>query len=290
MDVTVGHAPGGPGSVISEADWAFWQENGYLVIREVVPPELLSGVMDAVWTFLGMNRDDPEDWYREPHRGGGMVELYQHQALWDTRQYPRIHQAFAEIWGTEQLWVSMDRANMKPPRHADHPEYDHEGFIHWDLDSTQNPIPFGVQGVLYLSDTDIDQGGFQCVPGFHRHFPEWIKTQPLDRDPRRPDLSGLEVKPIAGKAGDFLIWHRLLAHGNGRNCSDKPRLAQYISMRPAQTDDPNVRDQRVRMWRDRLSPEGKAFPGDPRRLEQEHGVTAELTSLGEKLVGVTSWN
>ena len=48
------------------------------------------------------------------------------------------------------------------------------------------------------------------MPGFHRTFDEWVKTQPEGRHPRRPNLQGLEVKPIAGQAGDLLIWHRLL--------------------------------------------------------------------------------
>ena len=28
-----------------------------------------------------------------------MVEMYQHQALWDNRQRPRVHRAFAQVWG-----------------------------------------------------------------------------------------------------------------------------------------------------------------------------------------------
>ena len=44
-----------------------------------------------------------------------MVEIYQHQALWDNRQYPRAHQAFSEIWETEKLWVSFDRASVSYP-------------------------------------------------------------------------------------------------------------------------------------------------------------------------------
>ena len=71
-----------------------------------------------------------------------------------------------------------------------------------------------------------------------------MKTQPKDRNPQQPDLAELEVKSIPGKAGDLLIWHRLLAHGNGHNRSDKPRMAQYIAMSPARGRTANERDER----------------------------------------------
>ena len=198
-------------AVLSKEDWAFWDENGYVVVHDAVPQENLDAMVDAIWTFLEIDRDDWEQWYRHkpytretygssPIAAGGNVEFYQHQALWDNRQYPKVHQAFSEIWGTEKLWVSVDRACMKLPVREDNPDYNYKGFVHWDVDTAQ-PVPFGVQGVLYLTDTAEDQGGFQCVPGFHRTFYEWVKTQPEDRHPRRPDLQGLEVKPIAGQAG-----------------------------------------------------------------------------------------
>lgn len=275
--------------VLTPADHAFFEENGYVILHNAVPQENLEAVIDLIWDFLEMDRNVPEDWYREPHRVGGMVEVYQHQALWDNRQHPRVYQAFREILNTGRLWVSMDRANMKPPAHPAHPEYDHAGFIHWDVDTTKTPIPFGVQGVLYLVDTDVDQGGFQCVPGMHRHFYEWVKTQPPDRDPRRPDLTGLEVVPVPGRAGDLLIWHRLLLHGNGRNLSKKPRLAQYITMYPERSSNEEERQRRITLWQDRLCPGGRAFPGDPRKVEERLYKTAELTSLGRRLLGLDLW-
>ena len=247
-------------AVLSKEDWAFWEENGYVVVKEAVPQENLDAIVDAIWAFLEIDREDGEQWYKykpytrkdkcSPISAGGMVEMYQHQALWDNRQYPKVHQAFAEILGDEQLGVAWDRANMKPPARADRPEWCNEGMIHWDMDTSQRPLKTGVQGVLYLTDTAEDQGGFQCVPGFHRMFDEWVKTQPEDRDSRRPDLEGLEVKSIAGQAGDLLIWHRLLAHGNGHNRSDQPRLAQYITMKPA-SDDEGARASRVEAWQER---------------------------------------
>ena len=273
--------------LLSAEDFSFWDKNGYVVIPDVVPPQNLQAVIDEIWDFLGMSPDEPDDWYREPATKGGMVEMYQTQGLWNNRQHPKVHQAFSEIWGTQKLWVSMDRANFKPPQREDKPDWKHEGMIHWDLDTSKRPIAFGVQGVLYLEDTGEDQGTFQCVPGFHRYFEEWVRSQPEGRNPSHPDLEGLDISKIAGKAGDLLIWHRLLAHGNSVNRSDRPRLAQYITMSPANDVDEKARKDRVHLWKERLSPKG--FPGDERRWE-ENNPPAELTDLGRRLVGLDTWS
>lgn len=285
--------------VLSSEDLAFWEANGYVIVKNAVPQENLDAMIRAIWDFLEVDGSDPEDWYRHKPRErndqedkspislAGMVEMYQHEAIWDNRQHPRVYGAFREIWGRDDLWVSLDRANMKPPVREQNPEWNHPGMIHWDLDTSQDPIPFGVQGVLYLTDTAADQGGFQCVPGFHRTFAEWVKTQPADRNPRQPDLEGLTVEAIPGEAGDLLIWHRLLAHGNGHNRSNVPRLAQYITMSPARFDDEEQREARVASWREVRPME--RWPGDRRGWEAAHYGPAKLTDLGEKLLGVTPW-
>lgn len=290
-------------NVLSVEDLSFWEENGYVVVKNAVPQENLTAVVEAIWAFLEVDPSDNEHWYAQsprcsaypdsPISHAGMVEMYQHQALWNNRQYPRIHQAFAEIWQTEKLWVSLDRANMKPPTRPQNPEWDNRGMIHWDLDTSQQPIPFGVQGVLYLTDTAENQGGFQCIPGFHRTFYQWVESQPADRNPSSPDLTDLEVKSIAGQAGDLLIWHRLLAHGNGYNRATQPRLAQYITMspvNPALENIPLLRQNsadRIEAWRERRPTSG--WPGDPRDWEHHNCQTAQLTSLGRKLLGLDMW-
>lgn len=279
--------------VLSEQDKEFFKENGYVVARQVVPQPDLDAVIAAIWEFLGMNPDDPSDWYRPPLSPNSMIEMYQHPAMWGPRQQPRVHEAFADIYGTEKLWVSIDRVSMKPPVNPAHPQYDTDrGFyLHWDVDTSKLPVPFIVQGALYLSDTTEDMGGFQCVPGFHRGLEEWVKTQPADRHPNLPDLErlpdGMKVTPIPGKAGDLVIWNSLLAHGNGRNLSNRPRLAQYITMVEASQDDEAARQSRIETWRERLRA-GWA-PGGPHGPEHEHGQTAELTPLGRKLVGLDLW-
>jgi len=294
--------------ILTADDFDFFDENGYLRIPELIPADECDAVIDAMFWFLEMDRNDPEDWYRLPLKPGGMIEMYQHQALWNVRQNPRLHQALADLLGTPELAVSIDRVGFKPPQNPAHPDYDHKGFTHWDTDTNRAhigrdgslalkakpgddtpPRPFGVQGVLYLSDTEANMGGFQCIPGFHKHLDDWIAMQPADRNPRAPNMKDLTVEPIPGKRGDFVIWDVLLVHGNGHNVSSKPRFSQYVSMYPAERMSVESREHRIDCWRNRLPPGDNTFPGDPREVEQQRGTTAELTPLGRKLLGLDTW-
>jgi Phytanoyl-CoA dioxygenase (PhyH) len=281
-------------AILTPNDLNFFHEHGYVVVPNIVPQENCDAVIDALWTFLEMDRDNPDDWYRPPLKRGGMLEMYQHQAMWDNRQHPRMHRVFSELFGTEKLLVSVDRVNMNPPVREDKPEYDHKGMMHWDTDVTYAATaPLRVQGVLYLADTTEETGGFCCAPGHQNTVREWAKTV-TPGSGERPDMSDITLKPIVAPAGSLVIWDTLLYHGNGRNVSGKPRLAQYISMWPA----PDVplteaqeasRQDRIRRWQERLHPDAPWAPGDPRAWEPTHGKTAELSQLGRKLLGLDLW-
>jgi ectoine hydroxylase-related dioxygenase (phytanoyl-CoA dioxygenase family) len=212
-----------------------------------------------------------------------MVEIYQHQALWDNRQYPRVHQAFAEIWGTEKLWVSFDRASMNPPERDD---WKFTGpYLHWDM-KLEMPVRLKVQGVLYLGDTPANQGAFTCIPGFHRKLESWLRALPPDAEPRKWVRDEPGATPIAGKAGDLVIWHSALPHGSSPNSARRPRMAQYITMFPAREANEEARQQRITGWRERLTGLGK----DQKEKEHFHGRTAELVPLGRKLLGLDRWD
>ncbi|UVI32780.1 phytanoyl-CoA dioxygenase family protein [Paenibacillus spongiae] len=282
--------------MITKEHVAFFRENGYVKIEGVVPKDNCDRVIDAIWDCLGHDPSNPDNWY-DPPKGvlgsAGMVEMYHHQSMWDNRQHPAVHQAFAELLGEEKLWVTLDRVNMKPPVRSDRKELS-AGFIHWDTDTSKlpNPLrkPLGVQGVLYLADTAVNQGGFQCVPGIYRVLEEYLQTQPEGRNPSVPDLTGYEVEAIPGKAGDLVIWDILLPHGNGHNYADSPRYAQYISMSPARYHRVEERNARIEQYQKRDHPKGAAFPGDPRMWEQTRFDSPPvLTQLGRKLLGLDAW-
>lgn len=282
--------------VLSAEQWRHWQENGYVVVKGAVPRQQAQQTAAFLWEFEEKDPNNPETWYIAPRAemqmkelaGTGMVEVYNHQRLWDNRQTQRVYDAFADIWGTDKLWVTIDRANLNFPMR---PGFEYKGFIHWDYDPETRPQ--NVQGVLALADqTDENMGGFQCIPWLFRNYDSWKKTQPADRNPFQPDISGLEDKlvKVPMEAGDLLIFHSMQPHGIRPNRSgDKVRIAQYISMMPAQEENQALREWRINSWRDRIAPEGYAFPGDPRNWEQTRYQTARLSPLGEKLLGKVVW-
>ncbi len=283
-----------PLRVLSEADWQFWITNGYVVIKNAVPKEQVKATAEFIWEFEEKDPNNPETWYTAPRAemkmkeltNTGMVEVYNHQQLWDNRQMPRVYDAFVDIWGTEKLWVTIDRANLNFPIR---PGFEYKGFIHWDYDPETKPV--NVQGVLALADqTDENMGGFQCLPELFRTYDTWKLTQPADRDHFKPDTTGFTFDKVKLEAGDLLIFNSLEPHGIRPNLSsNKVRIAQYISMMPAEEDNEALRQWRINSWKDRIAPEGYAFPGDPRKWEQTKYTTAELSALGKKLLGLERW-
>jgi ectoine hydroxylase-related dioxygenase (phytanoyl-CoA dioxygenase family) len=214
--------------VLSDQDLAFWDEHGYLVLQDAVPPQTREAAAAAIREHLRASADDPESWYRG-RSNSIMVQYFQHPAFTAIRTSERIHKAFAQLWGTADLWATTDRVGFNAP--------EREGWrfpgphLHWDV-SLATPIPFSVQGILYLTDTPAEQGAFTCVPGFHRRIDSWLAELPADADPRRQDLHALGSQPIAGRAGDLVIWHAALPHGSRPNRGPAPRIVQYITMRP----------------------------------------------------------
>jgi len=278
-------------------DSAGWRDrimsDGYVIVPDVVPAANLQATIEDIWAHAGADPDRPETWYQDDViRPVGMVEMYQYQSMWNNRQNERVYDVFRAIHRTDQLWVSIDRVGLKPPVDPDHPEYDHKGMIHWDTDLTRYPdIPFHVQGVLALTDTEPDMGGFQCVPGTYQHLDEYLSTLTAEQiASRNPDYSAYPLVRPRLAAGDLLIWTSLLLHGNGHNVSKKPRLCQYISMNPARAQDDELRQRRIAAWQENTHPAGRAFPGDRRGIEERSESPAELTDLGRKLLGVESWN
>ena len=228
---SVGSAAGSLDHVegLTAQELAFWDENGYVVVHDAIDPADRDAAAAAIYAFLDASPDDPSSWYGRKFGVSIWVPILRHPAFLANRRSPRLLKAFSQLWGCEDLWATVDQGGLNPPERHD---WSFPGpHVHWDI-TIASPHHFGVQGILYLTDTPANQGAFSCIPGFHHRLAAWLRTLSPGTDPRKALAYEPGFVPIAGKAGDLVIWHHLLPHGSSPNSGRLPRVAQYVALRP----------------------------------------------------------
>ena len=144
-------------------DIAHLREFGWVRIHKAIPVELCNRLVEVLETELRVPVNDPSRWDNYGGEPRDFVPIWGHQAQWEIRQHTNLHRIWARLYGTERLFVSLDSCRFTPPWKPGHAE---PYGIHWDHDP-RNAEKRMFQGVLALTDTGIDQGGFRCVPSLY---------------------------------------------------------------------------------------------------------------------------
>jgi hypothetical protein len=220
--------------VLSEKDLQFWNENGYVIVKNAVSKSDCEAAQKAIWEYLEMEPENKETWYnRHPDQKGLMLNFSDHETLNKNRFSPRIKKAYEQLYNSKNIYKTIDKVSFNPP--------ENENFsflgsgLHWDT-SLKQPIVFGLQGLLYLTDCGPDDGAFHCVPGFHIKINDWLNNLEPNEDPRQKALLTLKPEPIIGNTGDFIIWDSTLPHCATPNKGKNPRMVQYLTYLPGNYD------------------------------------------------------
>jgi hypothetical protein len=270
--------------MISKDDKRRFFEEGYLLVENVVPERLCAAVRATICEFLDMRENDPATWPARQSRGHGIVPLHHAQALWNVRQHPAVHRLFADLYGTDALWVSYDRASFKiRDQHGGSGPADP---IHWDGHPAQLDR-LSIQGLAYLTDTTPDQGAFCCVPSLYREVDAYLAEHPDHGDSRRPEVDPDQIRVVGGPPGSMVLWHRRMPHSSTRNVTDRPRWVQYVAMDPV--GDEAARRRRVTEYEQAMPPKWAIVQKVSGQQIPEPAGPAELDELGRKLVGLDRW-
>ena len=263
-----------------------FQHEGWLRIPSAVPEDLCERLVEALVRELNVPLDDPTRWpeYGKPMRD--LIPMWGHQSQWDIRQHPNLQRIYASLWGSEALTVTTDCCRFSPPWR---PGYAEPLDLHWDHLPTADGVRF-IQGVIALTDTAADQGGWRSVPSLYRTPDQWTKETIIDEDGDEcwpADTEGHEVIHAATKAGDLIVWDSHLPHANSKNLASEPRLAFYVSMNTAARQEDSVREATIESWRTGTCvPWWRDRPGFGR---VEPWPPAQLTTLGRRLLGIDPW-
>jgi hypothetical protein len=219
--------------LLTRDEFEGWLRDGYVVVRNVVDPETIRAAVDDIHDFIDASPDDPATWLKPGHDKIGMIEMFARASLWKARTAPQVHAAFADLYGTERLCTSNNRANFNLPISKD---FKRENMLHWDLDTSRKGHNPAIQCVLALSDAGKGAGTFMCVPGSHKPIAAWHAGGCKGTCPdMEACMEGREAIEIPLKAGDMVCWTMALIHGNGANTSDTPRKAAFVHVEPVGT-------------------------------------------------------
>lgn len=93
-----------------------------------------------------------------------------------------------------------------------------------------------LQGVLGLSDTVGETGGFEAICGFHNHIERWCNNTPYNYHFGNSQQMMDHMQRINQREGSVIIFSRELPHGISPNITEnKVRYAQYLRMGPEST-------------------------------------------------------
>ncbi|MBP1221805.1 phytanoyl-CoA dioxygenase family protein [Flavobacterium sp. 1355] len=217
-------------NVLSGEDLEFWDKNGYIIIKEAISKKDCEDTQRAIWDYLKMDPNNKGTWYtRHENQRGLMLNFSDHETLNKNRFSPRIRKAYEQLYNTNKIYKTIDKVSFNPPETI--------GFnflgspLHWDTSLSQ-PITFGLQGLLYLTDCGPEDGAFHCVPGFHNEITQWLNSLEPNENPRDKAIKTLKPKPVIGNAGDFIIWNNTLPHCATPNKGKTPRMVQYLTYLP----------------------------------------------------------
>lgn len=182
-----------------------------------------------------------------------MQDVALHRQAFANRCSRKIYDAFAAIFGEGRLHVSVD--NWGLTRGAkDNPKWEAGLKPHWDLNPWQflrdvnNAGDPGYQGLIALSDQNLETGCHLTLPGCTHFLPQWCMERRLDEKAKSAksfraaadDPLLAYMQPIPLRRGQMVIWSWGQLHGSTNSQSQSMRLMQYVRMYPAPEAQPAI--------------------------------------------------
>ncbi|GAM25630.1 hypothetical protein SAMD00019534_088050, partial [Acytostelium subglobosum LB1] len=232
-------------------DWPQWRKdlynNGWAVVRNVVPPERCETYRAAFWKWFedfgtGIDRNDRASWSSDkwPANLHGILQQYafgQNQFVWDIRSEQAIIDVFSQIYNTDELLVSFDGGNLsRPGKSLGKPWY--------HLDQGNTKLGFRcVQGFLNLMDCQQNDGGLIVYDKSHIQHANFYKGEGVEsqgdwykfpEDPRELKYfkDCKEIK-VCCNVGDVVLWDSRTIHWAATPTGGNCRMVVYTSYQPA---------------------------------------------------------
>jgi hypothetical protein len=225
--------------MLTQDQIAFFQENGFLRIKQVYSPDEVSRMSDELnyimETFANWNaawrgpwRKDYIEAEEEPKAVlVGIHELHHYSAAWThALTNPRLAEAVGTLLDSDSVEIHHSTLHAKAPgagapfpMHQDVPFYPHEDGRYIDA-------------LVHLDNADEQSGCIKFLAGSHKLGKLEHITGP-ETEPHLPtDKYRLEdAVSVPAKAGDVVVFHLWTVHGSSVNHSGRWRRLVRVGFR-----------------------------------------------------------
>jgi phytanoyl-CoA hydroxylase len=222
--------------MISEQDVAFYRENGYLVVREVLSRSEVAELRRVTEEFVEKARavsahDEIYDLEDTHSAAEPRVRRIKTPHLWHPTyaavvRHPNILDVLKRLWGPS-IRFDVSKLNLKAAGYGAPVEWHQD----WAFYPHTNDDLAAV-GIM-IDDVDEANGPLLVIPGSHKsaifdHHADGVFCGAMDPDRREVDYA--TAVALTGPAGSITIHHARTVHGSATNTSGRPRrllLHQY---------------------------------------------------------------
>jgi ectoine hydroxylase-related dioxygenase (phytanoyl-CoA dioxygenase family) len=225
-------------AVLNRAQIEAFEEQGYVIVRQVFPRSTAEELLKLVWDRVEEDPDNPRSWKRAWTQIEEVIEAGPIDEIFTERFRASVDELVgAGRWTTRRGfgWVILrfpgfHKGQWEPPPsgwHVDGIDFQHH------LNSPEQ----GLAGIEMLTDVKSGGGGTAVRVGSHRTIARLLR----DSEPKGlsyPDLrkiseelAGLPVVEATGKAGDVLWMHPFTIHARSPNARQTVRVGSNRCIR-----------------------------------------------------------
>jgi phytanoyl-CoA hydroxylase len=245
---TAAPAAAGPAPVTADEQRRFYVENGYLLVKGILPREECAARRQELHDLaarLRQKKDINATW-----RGSHLSdEERQKVEIWHCHDVQFYLASFSRLLVDARLLDPI--ANLIGPNIQLHhtkmfikpPEKGSPFPMHQDYFYFPHERDTMVAAILHFDDAPLEKGCVRVVPGSYKLGPLPTEPDGLYLSPQKYPIA--EATPCLAEAGDLLIFSYLTIHGSGINTSQEARTTCLFQLRDP-TDRPTKDTHRSR--------------------------------------------
>ncbi|MGR3792848.1 phytanoyl-CoA dioxygenase family protein [Vannielia sp. SX4] len=214
----------------------FYEENGYLMVEDVVDPEQLAKLQEITAEMIDASRDLTESDARYDLDKGHTAENprltriklphLQNPYYWEILTKSRVTEVLNDLLGPDTI-INTSKLNTKAPGGGAAVEW-HQDWAFYPH-TNDDLLAFG----LMLADVDEANGPLMVIPGSHKgpvlsHHVNGVFAGAVS--PEDPDFDMDKAVTLTGKAGSMTVHHVRTLHGSAPNMSDRNRLILFYEL------------------------------------------------------------